>query len=99
MNKDAGLLGFGSRTSAKDLGHAIIEVLGKDHLDNPLLGVSLLSLPCLRIDIKREPTAGMPHQFLHNLTFSPFATKSDEYECRKVCQPILFLIPALRAAG
>jgi hypothetical protein len=32
-----------------------------------LLGVSLLSLPCLRIDIKREPTAGMTHQFLHNL--------------------------------
>jgi hypothetical protein len=25
------------------------------------------SLPCLRINIKREPTAGMPHQFLHNL--------------------------------
>jgi hypothetical protein len=26
--------------------NCIIEVLGEDHLDNPLFGVSLLSLPC-----------------------------------------------------
>jgi hypothetical protein len=41
--------------------------LGEDPLDDPLLGVSLRTPPCLRVNIEREPAAGMPHQFLHNL--------------------------------
>jgi hypothetical protein len=46
----------------------------------------------------RELASGSRISSCTILTFSPFATKSDEYECRNVCQTILFLIP-FRNAG
>jgi len=61
------LPGVISRALQRNLWYRIIDVFGEDHLDNPLLRLPLCSLACLRLDIEREPTAGMTHQFLHNL--------------------------------
>ena len=59
----------------------------QNRLDKAFLRLSLGSLACLRVNNERESTAVCRISSCTTFTFSPFAIKSDECECRKVCQP------------